>query len=206
MQKLSLIYRRIYYFFYSRYLIKKYAYQRLRFEDRDVLERIIFPYVLAYFNPNTILDIGREDYQQFYNHFFKGRELWTIDKDPARREFGAKNHIVGDAARLKKYFAPNYFDFILMNGVFGWGLNNPKDIERAFSHIYEILKPGGLFIFGWNDIEDLKPIAPEKIRALKKFQPFYFPPLKTSSFKCRTGEHTYNFYLKQGQKNGQKNS
>lgn len=197
MQKLGLIWRKIYYFFYSRYLIKKYAYQRLKFEDRDVLERIIFPYVLTYFNPRTILDIGREDYQQFYNYFFRGRELWTIDKDPARREFGAERHIVGDAARLRKYFAPNYFDFILMNGVFGWGLNSPADIERAFASIYEMLKPGGLFVFGWNDTEDLTPLPLDKIKSLKQFKPYYFPPLKSTSFKCRTGEHTYNFYLKE---------
>ncbi|RMD59083.1 hypothetical protein D6821_01915, partial [Candidatus Parcubacteria bacterium] len=116
--------RKIYYFFYSRYLIAKYAYPRPKFEDRDVLERIIFPYILVNYNPKTILDIGREDYQQFYNLFFKGRQLWTLDKNPERKEFGAANHITDDAANLTKHFADNFFDFVLMNGVFGWGLND----------------------------------------------------------------------------------
>jgi len=191
-----LLFRIIYYFFYSRYLIKKYAYKRPKFEDRDVLERIIFPYVLSRLNPQRILDIGREDYQQFYNLFFQNRELWTIDKNPERREFGAKNHIIDDVANLKKYFSSNYFDFILMNGVFGWGLNDKEAIEKTFAAIYDILKPNGLFVFGWNDIEDLTPVPLNKIKALAKFKPFYFKPLHGTTFKAKTNKHTYGFYIK----------
>jgi SAM-dependent methyltransferase len=191
-----LLFRIIYYFFYSRYLIKKYAYPRPKFEDRDVLERIIFPYVLSRLNPRRILDIGREDYQKFYNLFFRGRELWTLDKDPARQEFGADNHIVDDVANLRKHFQANYFDFILLNGVFGWGLNDKKDIEKTFTAIYEVLRPGGLFVFGWNDTEDLTPMPLNKIKALARFKPFYFKPLSGATFKAKTGEHTYGFYTK----------
>ncbi len=191
-----LIFRIIYYFFYSRYLIKKYTYQRPKFEDRDVLERIIFPYILSRFNPRRILDIGREDYQKFYNLFFRGRELWTLDKDPDRREFGAANHIVDDVTNLKKHFTQNYFDFILLNGVFGWGLNNKKDIEKTFAAIYTILKDGGLFVFGWNDTKDLTPVPLNEIEALTHFKPFYFKPLSGTTFKAKTGEHTYKFYTK----------
>ncbi len=191
-----LLFRIIYYFFYSRYLIKKYAYPRPKFEDRDVLERIIFPYVLSRLNPRRILDIGREDYQKFYNLFFRGRELWTLDKDPARQEFGADNHIVDDVANLRRYFTPNYFDFILLNGVFGWGLNDKEAIEKTFTAIYEVLRPGGLFVFGWNDTEDLTPVPLNKIKALARFKSFYFKPLSGTTFKTKTGEHTYGFYTK----------
>jgi SAM-dependent methyltransferase len=185
--------------YYSRLadrLIKEYAYERLEFEDRDVLERIIFPNILAYNNPKKILDIGREDYQQFYNEFFKGKELWTIDRNPKRKEFGAENHITDNVANLKKHFKDNYFDFILMNGVFGWGLNKKEDIEKTFQAIYDILRPGGVFIFGYNAVPDLTPVPLTEIEALKKFNPFYFKPLKGSTFKANTGEHTYNFYQK----------
>ena len=191
-----LLFRIIYYFFYSRYLIKKYAYDRPKFEDRDVLERIIFPYILSRFNPQRILDIGREDYQKFYNLFFHGRELWTLDKDPARREFGADNHIVDDVSNLKKYFPANYFNFILMNGVFGWGLNDKETVEKTLAAIYEVLQPGGLFVFGWNDTADLTPVPLKKIKALARFKPFYFKPLGSTIFKAKTGEHTYGFYTK----------
>lgn len=189
------LFRIIYYFFYSRYLISKHAYKRTKFEDRDVLERIIFPYILSHHNPKTILDIGREDYQLFYNDFFKGRNLWTIDKDAKHQKFGAKNHIVDDVATLKKYFQNNYFDFILMNGVFGWGLNNEKKIQKTFTAIYDILKPQGIFILGWND--DIVPF--KKIKSLNKLKKYYFKPLKTTQFKCINGNHNYNFYIKNKQ-------
>lgn len=190
------IWRIIYYNFQSKKIIKEHAYERIKYEDRDVLERIIFPYLLSHHDPRRILDIGREDYQQFYNEFFEGRELWTIDIDPEREEFGAKNHIVDNAANVADHFKPNYFDLVIFNGVFGWGLNEPKQIEKAFSGIYRILKKDGVLIFGWNDVADLTPMPLEKIKGLRKFEPFHFPPLKTDSFKCLTGEHTYNFYIK----------
>lgn len=180
----------------ARKLIKRYAYERLNFEDRDVLERIIFPYILAFKNPKKILDVGREHYQNFYNEFFTGRELWTMDVNKAKKEFGSENHVIDSIANVEKHFPKNKFDFIIMNGVFGWGLNNPKEIEKALNGIYNVLKNKGIFVFGYNDTEDLTPIPLDKIAALKKFKPYYFPPLKNTSFMANTGRHTYNFYKK----------
>lgn len=177
-------------------LIKKYAdYEREEFEDRNVLERIIFPYVLSEYEPQTVLDLGREEYQKFYNQYFRGRELWTMDFDPKRKRFGSKNHVTGDVAHLKDFFHDNQFDLVIMNGVFGWGLNDPAMIEQAFAAIYDILKPGGVFIFGYNDWPN-KPMEVEAIENLKKLKPLYFEPLKGQSFKCINGEHTYRFFIK----------
>lgn len=106
-------------FMYADLLIKEFAEERLAFEDREVLERTVFPYLLIHKNPRRVLDIGRESYEKFYNLFFIGRELWTIDKNPHREKFGAKNHIIGNVVNLKKYFEKDYFDLIVMNGVFG---------------------------------------------------------------------------------------
>lgn len=180
----------------ARKIIKQHAYERLKFEDRDVLERIIFPYILAFKNPKKILDIGRESYQNFYNEFFKNRELWTMDINKRKKKFGSENHVTDSVVNIKKYFPKNNFDFILMNGVFGWGLNKPKEIEKALNGIYNVLKKKGVFVFGYNDTDDLIPIPLNKIKALKKFKPYYFPPLKSNSFMANTGRHTYNFYKK----------
>lgn len=190
--------KHLYYKHFCKKIFKKYSYyERETFEDRNVLEQIIFPFILAYLEPKKILDIGREDYQNFYNYFFEGRELWTLDYDPKRKEFGAENHITDDAANVADHFKQNYFDFILMNGVFGWGLNDPEKIEKALSGIYNILKPGGIFILGWNDIKDLTPVPLPKIKSLKKFEKFPFNPLDDKTdFKSINGEHTYSFFMK----------
>ncbi|MCK5510531.1 methyltransferase domain-containing protein [Candidatus Parcubacteria bacterium] len=185
--------KQIYYKIKCDKIIKKHAnYKREKYEDRNVLESIIFPYMLAYHNPETVLDIGREGNQKFYNDFFSNRELWTIDLNPKHREFGAKNHVTDDVVNIKKHFKNNYFDFILMNGVFGWGLDDEKKIQTAFDGIYKILKPNGIFILGYND--EIFPF--KKINGLNKLKKYKFEPLKNSSFKCINGNHTYDFYIK----------
>ena len=181
-----------YYKHLAQKLINKYAHKREALADRDILEKIIFPYVLACFNPKKILDIGRENYQEFYNEFFHGRQLWTIDIDPAKHEFGSIHHITDDAINLKKYFNNNNFDFILMNKVLGQGLNNKKKIQIIFNAIYDILKPGGIFILGYSD--NIIPL--NEISGLKKFKPHYFKPFKKSKFICAENEHIYKFYIK----------
>lgn len=181
-----------YYKIAARRLIKKNAYKRQKYEDRDVLERIIIPHVLAFFNPKKILDVGREDYEKFYNEFFRGRELWTIDINSEHREFGSARHITDDVANIKKYFKNNYFNFILMNGVFGWGLNEKDKIQKAFLSIYDIMNKNGIFILGYND--DIVPL--NEIKGLKKMKPYCFRPLGGTGFKCVNGNHQYLFFSK----------
>lgn len=170
--------------------------KRVKYDDRNVLEIVIIPWLLTDLDPRRILDVGREEYEHFYNEFFEGRELWTMDVDPERKEFGADKHIVDSVANLKKHFPADFFDVVLMNGVFGWGLNEKEEIETALTGIYECLRPGGLLIFGYNKTGELIPVPLKEIKALKRFQPYKCRPLKGSSFTCSTGEHTYNFYQK----------
>jgi SAM-dependent methyltransferase len=175
---------------------KHVAHRRPRYADRRVLEQIIIPFILSRFEPQTVLEVGREPYEAFYNEFFVGRELWTVDWDAAKARFGAPKHIIDDAANLRNHFPESYFDLVLMNGVFGWGLNHPEAIEKAFAAVYALLAPGGLFVLGWNDTSDLVPVPLDRVQALKEFTPYFFTPLNGTSFKCSTCEHTYSFFVK----------
>lgn len=186
-------FRKIYFKLFANKIVKENVdYKRDKHEDRNVLETIIFPYVLSKFDPQKILDIGREDYQHFYNEFFKDRTLWTLDFDPKREEFGSNNHITDNVANLEHHFKENEFDFILMNGVFGWGLNSKPAVNNAFEAIYKVLKPGGIFILGYNDA----PVPLEGIKGLSLLKKYYFKPLKGETFCCTNGDHKYNFYIK----------
>jgi SAM-dependent methyltransferase len=178
-------------------VVRKHVPQRRhRYADRRVLEQIIIPFVLSRRRPQRVLEVGREPYEAFYNEFFVGTELWTVDWDAAKARFGAPRHIVDDAANLGNRFPAGYFDVILMNGVFGWGLNRPEAIENAFSAVHAILAPDGLFVLGWNDTPDLVPVPLDEVKALKLFTPYFFRPLHGTSFKCSTGAHTYSFFVK----------
>jgi SAM-dependent methyltransferase len=182
---------------FARSVVRRHvAGARPKQEDRYVLEQVIIPFVLSRFDPATVLDVGREPYEAFYNEFFVGRELWTMDWDATCAKFGAANHIVDDAANLRRYFPAGHFAFVLMNGVFGWGLNRREAIERAFAAVHAILKPGGLFVLGWNDTPDLVPVPLAEVQALGAFTPYHFEPLNGASFKCATFEHTYSFYTR----------
>ena len=197
LQLLTLAPRAVYHRHRAGKIVRRHVpHWRHKHDDRRILEQVIIPYVLARLDPRTVLEVGRESYETFYNEFFAGREHWTIDRDAARRPFGAKNHIVDDAANLRRHFPERHFDFVLMNGVFGWGLNRPADIERAFAAVHAILKPSGLFVLGWNDTPDLVPVPLAQIAALRLFTPCFFRPLHGTSFKCSTYEHTYNFYVR----------
>lgn len=190
------ILKHLYHHYRTKKIIKQNLFTREKYNDRNVLEQIIIPYILAYFNPKTILDIGREDYQKFYNEFFTGRELWTMDIDPEKAEFGSSNHIIDSCTEVKKHFEDNKFDFVILNGVLGWGLNKPGAIEKAITDIHNIMRPGGILVIGWNNFEDIEVIKPKNIKAIKKFKPYTLKPLKSSAFECVNGFHTYNFYIK----------
>jgi len=188
------IFRKLYFKYFCNKIIKQNIdYKRDKDDDRVVLESIIFPYILAKYNPKTILDIGREDYQTFYNDFFAKRELRTIDINPAHAEFGNPgHHTIDNANNLKEHYKDNYFDFILMNGVFGWGLDAKDDVQNSFNAVYDILKPGGIFILGYND--DIVPI--EDIEGLGKLKKLLLRPFKSHKFTCSEGKHFYRFYIK----------
>ncbi len=184
----------LYFKFFCKKIIKYHIdYPRDTCDDRNILESVIFPNILAEYNPQTILDIGREDYQSFYNEFFVKRELWTMDMDPVRVEYGDPDrHITDNVVNLKTHFKDNYFDFVLMNGVFGWGLDDETDVQKSFNAIYDILKPGGIFILGYNE----QKVAMDKIEGLNKLEKIKLRALGVHEYLCSNGNHTYNFYLK----------
>ncbi len=186
----------LYRYFAWKVVRRHVPHRRHRYADRRVLEQIIIPFILSRFEPQTVLEVGREPYEAFYNEFFVGRELWTIDRDAAKARFGAPRHIVDDAANLGNHFPAGYFDVVLMNGVFGWGLNQPEVIEKAFAAVHALLAPGGLFVLGWNDTPDLVPVPLDQVQALRVFTPYFFAPLNGTLFKCSTCEHTYSFFVK----------
>lgn len=189
--------RDLYYRNFARKVVEKRGEQaRERSEDRRVLEQAIIPFILSRFEPRTVLDVGREAYEAFYNGFFVGRELWTIDRDPQHACFGSRNHVIADVADLQDHFSPRYFDFVLMNGVLGWGLNRRVAIEQAMAAIYRVLKPGGVFVLGWNDSPELTPVPLGQIRSLGDFLPCFLEPLNGASFRCSVYEHTFNVYTR----------
>ena len=165
-------------------------------EDRRVLEKTIFAYFLSLQNVGKVLFVGCDWYTKHYQKaFFRTHDFWTIDMSPAARKFGAKQHIVAPLGQLDQYFRPEYFDLIVCNGVYGFGLDAREECERAFELCYLHLRSGGYFILGWDDIPARTPVALDSIESIQRFQKFSVPAFDSWRYVTDTPyRHTYDFY------------
>jgi hypothetical protein len=166
-------------------------------EDRTLLEKEILPYFSRSERYQKILFVGCSAYTRSYEQIFSPKEYWTIDYKHIKRKYGSGKHVVDSVVNLGQHFSKDYFDLIIMNGVIGFGLNQPSAIENALDACFQRLAVGGVLVLGWNDDPPRMPIALEALQTLKKFQEHYFPPLQSAHVRT-AGEHrhVYSFYRK----------
>ena len=167
--------------------------------DRYILEEKIIPYFVNKEDFAKVLFVGCGSYTKHYEKWFKQKEYWTIDTNPMKKIYGAKKHIVDSISNLNLYIKEDYLDLIICNGVFGWGLNDREEVEKAFGQCFQSLRPGGVLIVGWDDIPERKPFPLETCESINQFQPYFFPPLSTFQYANLTDKsqiHRYNFYVK----------
>ena len=169
-----------------------------RFEDRRVLIDVIFPYLIGDPGVQRVLFVGCDWYTKPYERRFSRKEYWTLEVEDNKRRYGAKRHIVAPLRSLAAYVAPAFFDAIICNGVFMvTAIETPEEAEPSFVACYTCLRPGGLFILGWNDTAELRPYPPEESETLARFRPFLFPSLATHRYLTDTGyRHVYSFFVK----------
>ena len=167
--------------------------------DREVLEQVILP---AYANRRDIriaLFVGCDWYTRHYEKIFAGKTYWTIDPDRWKRRFGARRHHVIGMESIDAHFEPGSLDLIVCNGVFGWGLNERADVERAFDGCFSRLREGGHFVLGWNDLAERRPLALDSLVSLARFRREPFPALRSAHHVATPATaHTFDFYVKPG--------
>jgi hypothetical protein len=172
--------------------------KRISTHDRLILEEIILPYLATINLHKKILFVGCSAYTQWYREFFNNKEYWTIDPIAVKKQYGSDRHLIDSITNVGNYVERDYFDVILMNGVIGFGLNQPSDIERAIGACYEVLARQGVLLIGWNDTRRRTPVDLRSIRALGKFREYYFEPLQACHFRADgASRHTYSFYRKE---------
>lgn len=166
-------------------------------DDRYILREIIFPYYISKPEFSSILFVGCKWYTRNYNTLFQQKDYWTLDVDPQQGKHGAKQHITDALENIDQHFAGDSLDLIICNGVFGWGLDERENVEEAFQKCYTCLRPGGVFILGWNDITKRRPFPPEECQALSLFEKYTFSPLNASEYLTKTlNRHKYYFFVK----------
>jgi hypothetical protein len=165
--------------------------------DRQMLEQIIFPGYLADPGIRRVLFVGCDNYTAHYEpRFFASHDYWTIEPDPKMRRYGSTRHVVAPLEQLTDYFRPGFFNLIICNGVYGWGLDTAEQCETAFANCHTCLGPGGHLLIGWDDIAPRRPavLLPE-IASLRWFDKVQFSALGSCRYVTDTPyRHIYEFY------------
>jgi SAM-dependent methyltransferase len=167
-------------------------------EDRRVLEQIIFPHYARDAHIKTVLFVGCDWYTAHYQHrYFSTHNYWTLEPDKTHRRFGAKQHVAARLEELGRHFPQGFFDLIICNGVYGWGLDRAEDCEAAMSQCHTCLAQGGHLLLGWNDTPQRDPAPLSRVRSLARFSPYSFPAFGAWQYLTNTrGRHVYYFYQK----------
>lgn len=165
-------------------------------EDRRVLERVIFAHYAGLAGIRTVLFVGCEFYTQRYERYFARHNYWTIDPDPHRRRFGGRQHVIGRLEQLGEHFPTGFFDLIVCNGVYGWGLDRAEDCETALHACHACLADGGHLVFGWNDMPRYDPAPLASIGAFSRFAEYAIPGLGSQYLTATAYRHTYRFLQK----------
>jgi SAM-dependent methyltransferase len=99
---------------------------------------------------------------------------------------------------LHAHVAPGTFDAIVINGVFGWGIDSPADTELAMAETTRALAPGGIMVIGYNDTPDNHPSFVDVASpGLLAFAPYAMPKLgHCYAVPGDAGAHTYSFFRK----------
>ncbi len=170
---------------------------RMKTEDRRILEGTILPAIAGSPEYKRVLFIGCDWYTKGYQRLFSECDYWTMEIDPAKSKYGARQHIVDTAENLALHFKPDSLDFIVCNGVIGWGLDDKPGIEKMLESCWLCLREKGVLMIGWNDVPEHSPVPLSDLESLKKFRPYVFPELGKSELLTDSDlRHTYNFYIK----------
>jgi hypothetical protein len=132
----------------------------MRSPDRVALVADYLP-VLAGQGP-TLLWVGVRRYTRSYPGILeaRGAVCWTTDIDPRWERWGrAGRHITGDITTADQDFDPQTFQAILLNGVFGFGVDDPALQTTALEAMSKVLAPGGWLLIGWNTDRTADPLA-----------------------------------------------
>lgn len=167
--------------------------------DRLVLEQRILPHYGRDASIDSVLFVGCAWYTSHYWKYFPAKRVWTIDSDSRKRKYSTRfyGHVVDSLECVDRHFDRGFFDLIVCNGVYGWGLNRPDDCERAFRACLSCLAPGGRLVVGWNETPDRNPAPFDSLEVWGEFDRLEPSPLGPSRFRVGPPDlHVFDFFVK----------
>jgi hypothetical protein len=162
--------------------------------SRHFLEHDVLPWLRD--QQARVLFVGTASYTYHYEKLFERNpdRFVTIDSNPSVGVWGARRHIVAPIQDIGLHEARCSFDCVILNGVFGFGVDEIKEMRATVEAVHAILRPGGLLVLGWNTTRHAAPDA------LQVLEPFFSVNAESpwglqKRFASET--HIYNFYTRQ---------
>lgn len=187
------------YMFYLRDLKSRWAkrYSILNSGPRKCMEYRIFPHFYADDRLQNLLLVGVAGCTRHYEDYFKGKKMvYTIDVDPEKAESGIPDrHIVDSVDNIDRHFKEATFDAVLMNGVYGWGLNDEAALIRSLEKIGKVLRRGGILMFGWDKVTKYDPINLDSKPYFKDFEKIKMAGTERIEMDNKH-HHIFDFYRK----------
>lgn len=146
---------------------------------RRVLEGEIFSELARDPAVSRVLFVGVQWYTARYPEHFGDKMFATIDPDPSVASCGGTPHVVGQVQDLERHFPGLAFDAIILNGVIGYGLNSPADVDGALAACATALRPAGWLVLGVNELRR-GYVDPAACPACPAFEPRPFGPRAVS--------------------------
>jgi hypothetical protein len=169
-------------------VIKDYLVSRS--PDRIFLKETLLPEVAK--RGGRVLFIGCQRYTASYPMILEGHgaTCWTVDIDPAMARWGAKGrHTVLDAQYIAPSFSTEFFDTVVLSGVFGFGVDTELLQNTVLVSVDKVLKRSDLLVLGWNT--DRSPDPTELDELNRRFRLGSLGSRRT--FQGST--HVFDFFL-----------
>lgn len=126
--------------------------------DRQWISNKLLP-KLSKIEQGRILFVGCAPYTwNTLKAFHKGAELITVDYDVRNVIWGGHKHIVADIQEIDKFVEPASFDIVLLNGIFGHGVDSFEAQSKTYQALHSIMRPDGLLLVGWNHDLSFDPL------------------------------------------------
>lgn len=173
------------------------------FSDRRYMTTTILP-ALASWRCRRLLFVGCKAYTARYRRKLARAsiEYWTTDIDPEAEAWGHRHrHVVCDITKVDQALPASSFDAVLLNGVFGHGVDDEAAMNRAVLAIGQILRSRGILLIGWNSNKPHPdPLGLTAVtRSFTHQSVFSLPPRKTFT----DTDHVYDWLVKNGSSEGE---
>jgi hypothetical protein len=164
--------------------------------SRKWLEQEVLP-KLPRLGFRRMLFVGTAPYTRHYERIVTdcGGVWITSDVNPSAAVWGAKEHVVGPVEQINLWFPQRSFDAVILNGVFGFGVDSELQRNASLGAIAVILKQNGLLLLGWNPGVTVDPLNLEQMR--QGFRPASGLPFAPRHEFVSEG-HTYDFLIWEG--------